>query len=162
MGREVRKVPENWQHPKREDGSYIALFDGSYDDAVNDWDERCSAWNRGDFPEYADEEDRCMSYAEWAGERPRPEKYMPAFLDSECTHYMMYETTTEGTPISPAFATAEELAKWLADTGASAFGYQTANYEQWLRVAKGGYACSAVMRDGRIDSGVAALTEESK
>jgi len=49
---------------------------------------------------------------------------------------MMYETCTEGTPISPAFATPEELARWLADNEASAFGGMTASYEGWLRTIK--------------------------
>lgn len=76
----------------------------------------------------------------------------------EATHYMMYETTSEGTPISPDFSTPEELARWLADTGASAFADQTASYEGWLRVARGGYACSAVsVGGGSLVSGVDAL-----
>ena len=70
---------------------------------------------------------------------------------------MMYEITSEGTPISPAFATPEELARWLSDNEAIAFAGMTATYEQWLRVANGGYAGSAVMTDGKMESGVAAL-----
>ena len=70
---------------------------------------------------------------------------MPTWAKDEATHYMMYETCTEGTPISPAFATPEELAHWLADAGASAFGNQTATYEQWLSTIKRGWAPSAVM-----------------
>ena len=42
----------------------------------------------------------------------------------ERTHYQMYETCTEGTPISPVMETPENLARWLADNGASAFGGQ--------------------------------------
>lgn len=47
---------------------------------------------------------------------------------------MMYENTTEGTPISPAFFSAEELAHWLEDNGASWFGDQLASYAAWLLV----------------------------
>lgn len=73
---------------------------------------------------------------------------------------MMYETTSEGTPISPAFTSPEELARWLTDTGASAFGKDTATYEQWLRVCQGGYAPSAIYTsDGGLQSGVAALSK---
>jgi len=73
---------------------------------------------------------------------------------------MMYETTSEGTPISPAFATPEELAQWLADNGASSFGSSTASYESWLRVAKGGWAPSAIMDQNGLRSGVEALGGE--
>lgn len=45
---------------------------------------------------------------------------------------MIYETCSEGSPISPAFETPEELARWLTD---NSFGSMTATYEQWL----GGY-----------------------
>ena len=46
---------------------------------------------------------------------------------------MIYETCSEGSPISPAFETPEELARWLTD---NSFGSMTATYEQWLL---GGY-----------------------
>ena len=70
---------------------------------------------------------------------------------------MMYEDTSEGTPISPAFQTPEELAHWLADTNASAFGNDGASYEAWLRIARGGWAPSMVFTtDGGLQSGVSA------
>jgi hypothetical protein len=49
-------------------------------------------------------------------------------------HLQMYETTTEGTPMSPVFAKAEELAQWLADHEVSVFGDILATKEQWLRI----------------------------
>jgi hypothetical protein len=165
MGREVRRVPADWQHPT--DGIYAngeiryrALFDGiDYASRVREWDEDAAKWARGEFPDYASEESRKMTYAEYSGERPDAADYMPQWADAERTHLMMYETTSEGTPISPAFATPEELARWLADNNASAFGSDTASYEGWLRVARGGYACSAVYSDKTgLMSGVDGLT----
>lgn len=68
---------------------------------------------------------------------------------------MMYETTSEGTPLSPAFETPEELARWCADHGASAFGRQTASYGAWLQVARGAWAPSVIVTPGGgIESGV--------
>lgn len=83
---------------------------------------------------------------------------MPSWPESERTHFQMYETTSEGTPISPALPTGEELARWLADHGASAFGTMTATYEQWLAVIRGAYAPSAVLLLDReaLDVGVLA------
>jgi len=49
-------------------------------------------------------------------------------------HFQMYETTTEGTPISPVFAQAEKLAQWLADREVTVFGNWTATREQWLKI----------------------------
>lgn len=70
--------------------------------------------------------------------------------------WQMWETTSEGSPISPVFDTPEALARWLADNNASAFGRDGATYDQWLRMIRAGWAPSAV-GDGRgLVSGVAA------
>jgi hypothetical protein len=63
-------------------------------------------------------------------------------------------------PISSVMATPEDLARWLADNEASAFGDMTATYEQWLSTIKRGFACSMVMQGDRMDSGVAAMAED--
>lgn len=154
MGREVRMVPKDWEHPKREDGRFIALYDSDFKSCAEEWDKECAKWNAGNFPDYASEESKKMSYSEWEGDRPDKEDYMPSFSKDSKTHYMMYETCSEGTPISTAFETPEELAKWLFETGASAFGHQTGSYEGWLRVARGGFACSAVLDSNGLRSGV--------
>jgi len=158
MGRELRKVPKEWNHPKREDGTFIAIFESSYDERAKDWDKECADWDSGKFPDYASEENKKLSYSEWNGDRPEKDDYMPSWTDDVATHYMMYETTSEGTPISPAFETPEELAKWLHETGASSFATRTASYKSWLRVCKGGYAPSAIVTDSAgLISGVEAM-----
>lgn len=153
MSREVRRVPPDWKHPTiwREDWrgemveSFDALFDGAfYEATLAVWDDENAKWEAGEFPDYADEDHRKMTYAEWNGERPEAKDYMPRWTPEEATHLMMYETTSEGTPISPAFATPEELARWLADNNASASGSRGASYEAWLRVARGGWAPTAI------------------
>ena len=141
MGREVRKVPASWEHPKNYDGNYKPLFGGSY------------SADAAEFLEKAKTEG-LQEALEWMC-CPDKNDYMPEWPDSERTHLMMYENTSEGTPISPAFETPEELARWLADNNASAFGSETATYEQWLRVCKRGYAPSMVMDAGGVQSGVA-------
>lgn len=45
--------------------------------------------------------------------------------------YQLWETTSEGSPISPVFATPEELARWAA-ANATAFGSMTLTEHQWL------------------------------
>lgn len=163
MGREVRMVPKDWQHPKDarfsgDQSRYLALYDGSwYADRLSDWEEEKAKWSRGEYPDYADDESKKLSYEEWGGEKPDPADYMPNWPEAERTHYMMYEDTSEGTPISPAFETPEELAKWLADTGASSFGDSTATYEQWLAVCKGGWAPDLVVDASGVKTGIELL-----
>lgn len=104
MGREVRRVPKNWQHPKDKNQKPIPLLE---EDVPN-----------GNF-------------------------------------YQMYETCSEGTPISPIMETPEELARWLSDHNASAFGSMTATYEQWLCTIYRGGSCSCyITSTGNIKSGV--------
>ena len=177
MGREVRRVPADWQHPKQwrtgwTDGRSVEefkpLFPGErYQPAVDEWDEECAKWKSGWRPGHCDEPHyRAMTYEQWSGQRPHRDDYMPDWPAEQRTHLMMYEDTSEGTPISPAFETPEELARWLTDNGASAFGSSTGSYEGWLRVAKGGWAPSfAATSEGIIngvDLGTAVIDEPIK
>lgn len=186
MGREVRMVPATWTHPKDGRGRYIPMHDTGYTDALREWEtetlpewiEGARLWSVGLVRKYgggtktieqavADARANHRTapdyptYEWWAGDVPRkpnPADYMPDWPEAERTHFMMYEDTSEGTPISPAFATAEELARWLADTGASAFAGDTATYEQWLAmIYRGSTIASALIVDGQWVSGVAAV-----
>ncbi len=162
MGREVRRVPADWQHPKHWTGGlrgpeerYKPLYPGDqYKPRVDEWDDECAKWKAGWRPDHCT--DSVMTYEQFAGQRPHKDDYMPNWHPNLRTHLMMYEDTSEGTPISPAFETPEELARWLADNGASAFGSDTATYEAWLRVARGGWAPSMIVADGVMTSGVEA------
>lgn len=166
MGREVRMVPADWQHPKEttfdhRTGQFVErykpLFAPGWAERAKEWDEEREKWERGEYPGYTAEANKGIPYDQYAGRRPCSEDYMTDWPAEQRTHYMMYENTSEGTPISPAFATPEELARWLADNGASAFGSDTATYEQWLKVARGGWAPSMIIANGVVQSGVAAL-----
>lgn len=66
--------------------------------------------------------------------------------------YQIWETVSEGSPISPVFTTSEELASymvanpWGADEGSS--------YESWMKFINGpGWAPSMVIADGVVLSG---------
>lgn len=154
MGREVRRVPADWQHPKytaenapfeRAIGRYIPMLETGYAEAAAEFLEKANA-------------EGLQKALDYYGKAPEAHEYMPGWPEDQRTHFMMYEDTSEGTPISPAFATPEELARWLADTGASAFADQTASYEAWLRIAKGGFAPSAILTASGLQSGVEALS----
>lgn len=143
MGREVRRVPADWQHPRDEHSNkYKPLFEGRmYEEEVRDFMLKLAT-------------EGLQAAIEWCGSAPDANDYMPNWPADQRTHLMMYEDTSEGTPISPAFETPEELARWLADSNASSFGSSTATYEQWLSVARGGWAPSLVISAGVMRSGV--------
>ena len=148
MSREVRQVPLDWHHPcewrqqwnqktRRMEAVYRfkPLFDRSYADAKAEFDR--------------DPED-------FDNREPHPSDYMPDFSDHdpETLGYCMYESTTEGTPISPVFRSPEGLAHWLVYNNASAFADDTATYEEWMATIKAGWAPSIVVDASGPHSGV--------
>ena len=146
MGREVRMVTGNWEHPKNRNGAYVPLLD-QYQRTLNEFRDRI-------------ESDGLEDALDYFGGGPVKDDYMLAdTLAEERTHLMMYEDTSEGTPISPAFETPEALAQWLSDNNASAFVGETATYEQWLATCKSGWAVSAVFTpETGLISGVSAMS----
>lgn len=83
---------------------------------------------------------------DWSHPVNEEEQYVPLFEeDMEClftskpTLYMMYETCSEGTPLSPPFATTEELAQWCFDHAVSMFGPYGGSLEEWQHVCRKGY-----------------------
>lgn len=76
--------------------------------------------------------------------------------------WQMWETTSEGAPISPVCASPEVLARWLADNKASTFGDSTTDYETWLKMIAGdAWAPTLIITDGVMMSGVEAAAERS-
>lgn len=167
MSREVRRVPANWQHPKNAGGYYKPLYPGEwFEQLVTEWDEGNAKWSEGFRECYSGQADWVAhtkadgeTYEDFAGPRPVLEDYMPDWSDMERTHWMMYESVSEGTPISPAFATPQELCRWLVDNKASAFADQTASYDAWWAVCQEGSSVgsAALTTDGEWISGAEAL-----
>lgn len=177
MGREVRRVPKDWQHPLQysdepwdwSKGRPTGGFGGERFKPLHEltvpirelqaeWDQE-----RADYEAEHPDED----YAAYAGNRPTSDDYMPYWPEEERTHYQMYESTSEGTPISPVCETPEELARWLTDNKASTFASFTATYEEWLTMCKAGWAPSMMVQeytDGTKEmmSGVEALSAMKK
>jgi len=167
MGREVRRVPKDFNWP----------IGKAWDGFVNPHFRKCPDCNNGETPARERLSEKKIIVAaglnpdEWGicqtchGDAidPLVKEQYEAWKPTEPPHgnaYQLWETTSEGSPMSPAFETPEELARWLAGSGASAFASQTASYETWLRFIRGpGWAPSAVMENGIMKSGVEAAVE---
>lgn len=118
MGREVRRVPPNWQHPRHEHtGRFVPMFDCPYEPELREWVDAWQAWDRGERPNSCTEELRAMKYWEWNGGPPDPERYRPDWPRDQMTWFQLYETVSEGTPVSPPFATEDELIDYLCTHG---------------------------------------------
>ena len=173
MGRKVRRVAPGWEHPTHpiHPNRPLPLYDGScFKKELGDW-EKSLAVAKEAYEETGILETRtprllrlCKDHGfevywhECTAMKPDPTDYMPLWSEDEATHLMMFETTSEGTPISPAFETPEGLARWLADNDAYAIADRTATYEQWLTTIHSGSAVSLFGRSGGpLVSGVEAI-----
>lgn len=157
--REVRRVPKDWQHPKDASGRYVPLFDGvDLDRRQAMWDEGARKWSQGLRRDHRggwqpiDDDAKSLTFGEWDSHRPDPRAHMPQWSQEERTHIMLYECTSEGTPLSPAFESPEELARWLVDNNVSVFAKSTASYEAWLSLITQDIESSAVHEDGLLVS----------
>jgi hypothetical protein len=114
MGREIRRVPPNWEHPKDRSGrNFQPLFDRDFESAATDWYESLKNFQEkypGGFSERGN--------AFWEHEDMPPDRdyYRPKWTPEEATAYQVYETVSEGTPVSPVFGSEDELRQWLMST----------------------------------------------
>jgi hypothetical protein len=125
MGREIRRVPADWEHPKvtkfnpfrmREEESFQPLNDRPFVEAAREWMDAAIAWDNGTDPDCAEHKAAHPFYWQWSNLPPDPAYYRPEWT-SEPLHYQVYETVSEGTPVTPHFATKAELIDYLVEYG---------------------------------------------
>lgn len=157
MGREIRRVPPHWEHPVwtaeeiKEAGVSAQLIgqprachDKTYDAAAAEWLADLAAW-----PSVPESERGGCRYAwDYYGPPPKAEWYRPAFT-AEPTWWQVYETVSEGTPCTPAFATREELIEHLVHVGSGKYDgkWSRAQAEKFVS-EDGGWLPSAIMIPG--------------
>jgi hypothetical protein len=115
LNREARPVAPGWEHPRAGtygNGSirYVPLF------------------SRRDMLRHLGEPDMAEQGID-------PADYMPEIPEGTPVMWVLYETTTEGTPQSPPFATLGELAAWC-ELNATTSGSDRASVTQWLRILR--------------------------
>lgn len=155
MGREIRRVPAGWEHPRqycrhspwaggcdeaKAHGGYCLkpLYDHSYEEAARDWMAEFRKWDA--LPVGHEDKGSEEFFWDWHGTPPDKEYYRPAWTDEERTHYQIYETASEGTPVSPVFASLEEMTEWLVSQGTSRHAAES--------FAKSGWVPSMVIHNG--------------
>lgn len=119
MGREIRRVPPNWQHPTdKHTGHMQPMFDRPYLSALKEWIQNHQLWEEGKHPDQLDGTGSEYRYfAQWSGNPPDVKYYRPDWMPTSMTWWQVYETVSEGTPVSPPFETAEELIECLVANG---------------------------------------------
>jgi hypothetical protein len=150
MSREIRRVPAHWQHPRytRDTatyrdrvGTFIPLFD-DYDRHLAEFAAAIKEMGLGEALEHHGGGPIKDDYTQYEG---KP-------LD----WWQLYESVTEGTPCTPAFATAEELIDHLVNVGST--DGEEGSTEKWTRaqaeaIVKEGWCPSMVITGGRVKTG---------
>lgn len=146
MGREIRRVPKGWEHPRNARGHYMAMYDEDYETASKEWKRNNAMWEAKIHPDQKDDGyDYPEHFKDWDGDAPDPEYYRPRF-DGPQTHYQIYENVSEGSPTSPVFETLDEMKTFLIGEGYS--GHAASMF------CETGYAPSMIFTVGRGVSGI--------
>lgn len=135
MGRELVRVPPNWSHPKRyvqdhhlgrmEERYQPMYHERTAQEAFDEWLQKYQAWLDGEHDivllnssaEVYPKDEPYRSFCDWHGSPPDPEYYRPAWKDEERTWWQVWETVSEGTPVTPPFETRAELVEYLVTHG---------------------------------------------
>ncbi len=126
MGLEIRKAKEGWEHPKDGRGHFIPMHET--------------------FPYNQDEIEEGLRDG-WLDNSPPyyGVSVVPQWDENEKTHFQLYETVSEGTPLSPPMPDAESLAKWLTSQKGIWHGTDDLTYDDWMKFILGdGWAPSMV------------------
>lgn len=125
LSRGVRRVPLGYEHPKVEKfnglqmryvESYQPVFDAFYVPTVREWLAEWEAWQKGEHPDQREDPPAC-SFEEWNGNGPDPDFYYPgeAWPEGAEMGICMYESVSEGTPISDVYPDTPEGRRAMAE-----------------------------------------------
>lgn len=159
MGREIRRVPANWEHPRKAYGQehdYEQLSD-DYIGYLKYWEEdvnqfikhmteviktgKTVIYNKEytdpqKVYDYLNDEEQALNPSNISG-------YMPSG-----SWYQLYQNVGEGSPLSPPFKTKDQLVKWLSNN--KDYWGHTWTPEQAAAMVKSEYAPSGMYVNGKM------------
>ena len=148
MGRELMRVPAGFDWPvgKIWPGKMLSVCgDMEYIDREASSEERCEL---------------CRKWDKLAGLELNVAECpdLPLSNPPKGEWYQVWETVSEGSPISPAFETPTELAGWLVEHAEEC--HTEATFEEWMAFINGpGWAPSGAIINGQYKNGVQAMKE---
>ena len=147
MGCEIKRVPLDFDWPVGK------VWPGFLRTICEETMEYCMGKKFG--TEYDKLCDACRHFARLAG-LPNADECPDSSIElPKGEGYQLWETVSEGSPVSPVFATPEELAEWLVSPGNDTSITEGTSREQWLAMIRGpGFAFSLVVDDKGVRPGV--------
>ena len=154
MSREIRNVPVMWEHPKK-NGRFEPLWD-NYVGSLKYWKEEIDRFIEC-MTEVIETGKTTLYDKEWTDEKALYEYFTEdnQLLPPKITNYMpsgrwfqLYEGVSEGTPLSPAFSTKEELVDWLTNNK-DYWGNQWSR-NQAEKMVEAGYSPSGLIAGGKF------------
>lgn len=161
MGREIRRVPPNWEHPTQQ--CQHSPWKGGCDYAMTHGGQCLKPLMQGYAEtkagfEKMQAEKGLQEAVDYYGNAPDVNDYVPEWPESEATWFQVYETVSEGTPVSPPFATREELVEYLiahGDFWAQSRGEGGVSRKAAVAfVMEDGFVPSLIVEDGKITAGI--------
>jgi len=162
VGREIRKVPKKWKHPKEVDKyngkeGYRPMVDYDFNKSYKEWEKELEDWfkeydafeNKGKEFKYKERvysKKNGDTYEDWAHEPPSPPN--PYDFIPEGKWFQLFENVSEGTPLSPPFATKKELVEWL--TNNNDYWGNSWTKEEAEAMVKQEYAPSMIVKGGKV------------
>jgi hypothetical protein len=145
MGVEIRRVPPNWEHPRDSDGNYQPLYNSHYHEEALAWIDGFNSFKPDKYYQYY-----------WEYDIPPDSDYCVPYAREEATWYQVYETVSEGTPVTPPFETEDELIDYLVTKGTfwDDRGYERLVAEKFVKEI--GCMPSVVFKDGKFYAGIEA------
>lgn len=162
MSREIRRVPKNWNHPKKSSGGYKPLrddyvgslkyFKESTDDFIKYMTEVIIEGETKIYDEVFKSSQEVFDYLSEDGQMNPPDikEYMPSG-----EWYQLFEGVSEGTPLSPPFEKPEELVDWLSKN--KDYWGEVWTKEQAQKMVECKYSPSGVMVGGKIYNSIQSL-----
>ena len=144
MSREIRKVVKGWKHPKYESGEYKPMYDKDFDTALQEWLEEYKLWKIDPDSQQIEDD---------IGAPPDPEYYRPKWKEKDMVYFQVYETVSEGSPVTPVFKTKQELTDHLIKHGTywKPTGFTKEQAEGFVKT---GFAPSMIIASGKMYSGI--------
>lgn len=120
------------------------MFNRYYGDAIEEWLIEHKKWECGTHPDLIENPDLKKEYpfySMWNGNPPDIDFYQKVkYKPEDLTHIQLYETTSEGTPITPIFKASEleKLCEYAAEH-CSVFADYAATKDEWMEMLSDGF-----------------------